>query len=478
MDYSILSRSYDLRGIYGVDIDDDFFYRLGYAFAQVTQNKRIALGYDARLSAIALKSAFTRGANHAGATIIDLGLVSSDMLSFATCHYADTEAGVMITASHNPKDYNGMKSLNHKWEPYNLKKYGPDMVKVMENLSVPVIPGLTPNPAQPDTTGFLPSQEWQVQWGTLEKRDVLEDWIDHILDFVGRDVDFTPYTIVADGGNGAAGAFMTRLAQKAEFRMIPLYLDPDGNFPNHHPNPMHEKNREDARQALLANQADAAFVFDGDADRVMILDDTGEVLTSGVISSVIVAELATKYPSAGYIGNATVSHIFGDTVRSLGGYYEREMVGHVYIREHMMRDAGIVYAGEHSAHYFFRDNYYMDSGIMAAMVFMAALARKWQRISEAKREYEKYVTLEETNFEVADPKWAIAQLAEIYEWEQHDMFDGITVTYNDGSWWNFRPSSNEPLLRLNMEARTQERFDALYAEIMDHIRTFGEPSAD
>ncbi len=114
MDYSILSRSYDLRGIYGVDIDDDFFYRLGYAFAQVTQNKRIALGYDARLSAIALKSAFTRGANHAGATIIDLGLVSSDMLSFATCHYADIDAGVMITASHNPKDYNGMKSLNHK----------------------------------------------------------------------------------------------------------------------------------------------------------------------------------------------------------------------------------------------------------------------------------------------------------------------------------------------------------------------------
>jgi phosphomannomutase len=457
MDYSILSRSYDLRGIYGVDIDDDFFYRLGYAFAIVTKNKRIALGYDARLSAIALKSAFTCGANEAGATIVDLGLVSSDMLSFATCHYDDIDAGVMITASHNPKDYNGMKSLNHKWEPYNLKKYGPEMVEIMKNV------------------------EWTMKNdGTvkIEHRDVLEDWVDHILDFVGRDVDFTPYTIVADGGNGAAGAFMTRLAEKAGFRMVPLFLDPDGNFPNHHPNPMHEKNREDARQALLANQADAAFVFDGDADRVMILDDTGEVLTSGVISSIIVAELATKYPHAGYIGNATVSHIFTDTVLSLGGYYEREMVGHVYIREHMMRDTGIVYAGEHSAHYFFRDNYYMDSGIMAGMVFLAALARKWQRISEVKKEYEKYVTLEETNFEVADPKRAIQKLEELYKSEKHDMFDGITVTYDDGSWWNFRPSSNEPLLRLNMEARTQERFDTLYAEIMDHIRTFGESSAD
>jgi phosphomannomutase len=235
------------------------------------------------------------------------------------------------------------------------------MVEVMESMS---------------QSSVSTSSSQLLSQGAIESRDVLEDWVDHILDFVGRDVDFSEYTIVADGGNGAAGAFMTRLAEKAGFRMVPLFLDPDGNFPNHHPNPMHEKNREDARQALIENQADAAFVFDGDADRVMILDDTGKVLTSGVISSVIVAELATKYPHAGYIGNATISHIFGDTVRSLGGYYEREMVGHVYIREHMMRDTGIVYAGEHSAHYFFRDNYYMDSGIMAAMVFMAALARK------------------------------------------------------------------------------------------------------
>lgn len=271
---------------------------------------------------------------------------------------------------------------------------------------------------------------------------------------------------------------MTRLSERAGFRMIPLFLEPDGNFPNHHPNPMHEKNREDARQALLKNNADIAFIFDGDADRVMVLDDLGEVLTSGVISSIITNALTKKYPRAGYIGNATISHIYRDTVESLGGYYEREMVGHVYIREHMMRDSGIVYAGEHSAHYFFRDNYYMDSGIMAAMVFLADMARTQKKVSEAKKEYEKYVTLEETNFEVADPKLAIKKLEEIYKLEKHDMFDGVTVSYDDGSWWNFRPSSNEPLLRLNMEARTQERFDMLYTEIMEHIRTFGQGSED
>ncbi len=181
---------------------------------------------------------------------------------------------------------------------------------------------------------------------------------------------------MADGGNGVAGAFITRLSEKAGFTLLPLFLEPDGNFPNHHPNPMLEKNREDAKNLLLKSRADAAWIFDGDADRIMILDDTGDLLTSGIISSVIARGLAEKYPNASYVGNATVSHIYRDTVALLGGTYEREMVGHVYIREHMMRDARIVYAGEHSAHYFFRDNFYMDSGIMAGMVFLATLARK------------------------------------------------------------------------------------------------------
>jgi phosphomannomutase len=456
MDYSILARSYDLRGIYGVDIDDDFYYRLGYAFAVVTNKKRIALGYDARISSPSLKTAFTEWATDAGATIIDIGLCSSDMLSFATCHYHDIEAWVMITASHNPKEYNGMKSLNHKWEPYNLKKYGPDMVKIMDSIDAWIV-------------NTVP------KW-TQETRDVTDAWVDHILDFVGRDIDFSSYTIVADWGNGSAGAFMTRLAERAGFKMIPLYLDPDGNFPYHHPNPMLEKNRLDAKNALLENHADLAFIFDGDADRVMVLDDTGELMTSGIISSIIARVMITQFPGAGFVGNATISHIYRDTVLSLWGTYEPEMVGHVYIREHMMRDPSIVYAWEHSAHYFFRDNYYMDSGIMAAMVILATLAKEGKKLQEVKQEYQDYITLEETNFEVTDPKWAIAKLTEIYASENQDHLDGLTVSYPDGSWYNFRPSSNEPLLRLNMEACSEERFDSLYSEIMGHIQTFGKTS--
>jgi phosphomannomutase len=320
---------------------------------------------------------------------------------------------------------------------------------------------------------FVPQDD-----GKVEHRDVLEDWIDHIISFAGKWIDYSQYTIVADGGNGAAWAFMTRLAERAGFTMIPLYLEPDGNFPNHHPNPMLAKNREEAREIVLRGDADFAWCFDGDADRIMIVDDRGEVVTSGVISSVIAKALSEKYPKAGYIGNATISHIFRDIVSELWGYYEREMVGHVYIREHMMKDDSIVYAGEHSAHYFFRDNYYMDSGIMAGMVFLSVVANSGKKISEITKEYQQYITLEETNFEVPDPRWAIEKLVEIYQYEKYDLFDGITVEYDDGSWWNFRPSSNEPLLRFNMEAWTQGRFDALYTEIMIHIRAFGEASGD
>jgi phosphomannomutase len=459
MDYSILSRSYDLRGIYGVDIDDDFFFRLGYAFAKVTGKSHIALGYDARLSSPALKTAFTRGASLAWATVIDIGLCSSDMLSFATCHYDDIEAGGMITASHNPKEYNGFKCLSHTGEPYNFKKYGSEMVKIMEWMN------------DIELSSMSTPQK-------IEQRNVLEDWTDHIISFVGKDTDFSQYTIVADGGNGSAWAFMARLSEKAGFTMIPLYLGPDGNFPHHHPNPMLEKNREDAKWALLENKANAAFIFDGDADRIVILDEKWDQVNSAIISAVIADALLEREPGANFIGNAVASHNFRDLVREKWREYIREMVWHVYIRETMMKDRSIAYAWEHSAHYFFRDNYFMDSGIVAGMVFLSVVARSGHSISEFTQRYIRYISLEETNFEVPDPKAAIQKLIEIYKYEKYDLFDGITVEYDDGSWWNFRPSSNEPLLRLNMEAQTQERFDALYAEIMEHIRIFWEASED
>lgn len=456
MDYSILSRSYDLRGIYGMDIDDDFFFRLGFAFVKTIGISRIALWYDARLSSPALKAHFARWVSLAWATVIDIGMCSSDMLSFATCHYDDIHAGVMITASHNPKEYNGMKSLSHLWEPYNLKKYGPAMVQIMNTMQ---------------------NEDWnQKSLLRIESRNVLHDWITQILKFTSSTTDFSKFSIVADGGNGVAWIFISALAERAGFKLIPLFLDPDGNFPFHHPNPMLEKNREDAKYALLEHAADVACIFDGDADRVILLDETGEQVNSAIISSIIAESILSKNPQAKFIGNTVTSHNFQDFILWNNSTYIREKVGHVYIREKMMSDDSITFAGEHSAHYFFRENYFMDSGVVAMMVFLDLLARSWKQMSEFTKKYKKYITLEEINFEVPDPKWAIAKLIEIYKDEKYDLFDGITVQYEDGSWWNFRPSSNEPLLRFNMEAKSQERFDSLYDEIMRHIQAFWDTS--
>lgn len=239
---------------------------------------------------------------------------------------------------------------------------------------------------------------------------------------------------------------------------------------------MLEKNREDARNTLIAEWADIALIFDGDADRVILLDENGEQVNSAIISAVIAESFLTKNPGRAFIGNTVTSHNFRDFVLENGGRYIREKVGHVYIRETMMSERDIVFAGEHSAHYFFRENYFMDSGIVAAMVFLDLLAQSGKKVSEFTEKYKRYITLEETNFEVPDPKGAIETLGNLYREYSPDFFDGITVEYSDGSWWNFRPSSNEPLLRLNMEAKTQERFDELYAEIMGHIESFGKSS--
>jgi phosphomannomutase len=239
---------------------------------------------------------------------------------------------------------------------------------------------------------------------SVEHRDVLDDWTTQILRFTSSDTDFSKYRVVADGGNGVAGVFMTDLAKKAKFHLIPLFLAPDGNFPNHHPNPMLEKNREDAKNALLEQHADIACIFDGDADRVILLDETGAQVNSAVISAIIAENILSKNPKAKFIGNAVASHNFRDFVVEHGSEYIREKVGHVYIRETMMKDSSFEFAGEHSAHYFFRENYFMDSGIVAAMVFLDLLARSGKKTSDFIQKYKKYITLEETNFEVPDPK--------------------------------------------------------------------------
>lgn len=213
---SLLSHSYDLRAIYPTEIDEDFFFRLGYAFAKYTGHTRIAVGYDARLSGASLAESFSRGVQYAGVTAIHLGLVSTDMTGFATCAYDDIESGAMITASHNPKEYNGVKLIAHSGEPYNLKEHGARIGALMDSL--PEIPA-------------------EFETKKQETRDVHDSFVEHVLSFL-KEKNFEGMRVVVDAGNGVAGTFMEAIQEKAKFEMIPLYLEPDGNFPNHHPNPI------------------------------------------------------------------------------------------------------------------------------------------------------------------------------------------------------------------------------------------------
>ncbi len=448
MNYSIVSRSYDLRWVYPTEINEDFYIRLGYAFTTFIAVKRIAIWYDARLSGKSLAEAFARGVNEAGWTVIDIGYCSSDMLSFATCSSADIQAWVMITASHNPKDQNGMKSVLHSGEPINLKIVWSELAEIMEK--------------------YVPNSSYKED---IEKRNITGAWIDHILSF-SQTKDFSKLKIVVDGGNGAAWAYMQEVAEKAGFQMIPLFLEPDGNFPNHHPNPMLRENREHARNKILETGADLGFLFDGDADRVVILDSHGDMIVSGVVCSVIAHALLEKSPWKTIAWNAVISHTLHDTTKKYSWEYIPTRVDSVAIKAMMLKNPDIIFAGEHSTHYFFQSNWCADSGIIAAFVFLDILLRSWLSLEELIAKYRWYVTLEEENFQVRDRKEVIDTLTHLYSTENQDFLDGLTVSYDDGSWWNVRPASNDPVIRLNMEAKTQERFDELYTEIKGHIETF------
>lgn len=450
MNYSILSRSYDLRWVYPTEINEDFYNHLGYAFALWSKASRIALGHDARLSGKSLSEAFAQWANRAGATIIDIWFCSSDMLSFATCFSCDIEVGVMITASHNPKDQNGMKSVWHSGEPINLKHVGNEIIALM-NLDDGMV-------------------SHNTHWG-IELRDVTEDWTSRIMSFTETQ-DFSSLKIVADGGNWAAWAYMTKIAERAWFNMIPLFLEADGNFPNHHPNPMLRENREHAKNTILESNADLGLLFDGDADRVVILDSRWEMIVSWVICSVIAHALLEKHPWKTIAGNAVISHSLQASVEKYGWKYIRTRVDSVAIKAMMLSNPEIIFAWEHSTHYFFQSNWCTDSGIIAAFVFLDILLRSWLSLDELIAKYTQFVTLEEQNFIVRDRNEVIDTLSQLYAGESHDFLDWLTVSYDDGSWWNVRPASNDPVIRLNMEAKTQERYDELYLEIREQLAHF------
>ena len=432
-----LFKAYDIRGIYGTELTEDFAYEFGRVFVHVLGVKEVAIGFDARNSSPTLANALAQGIMDMGANVIDLGMVSSDMVYFATGQY-QYEAGIMVTASHNPGEYNGFKACFRDAVPI-----------VFDSIQDFMMSGNKFNKAE-----FM---------GTNSQVDIYEDWVNFVLTFV--DIEYFPkMKVVIDAGNGVAGKFCSKLFEKLPMiELVPLYFEPDGNFPNHPAYPIQPENLVDLKGRMEQENADLGIAFDGDADRVVLVDNNYEEISGTVMTAMIVEMMLKKDRNQTFVYNALVGSIMPELLSKYDATGHRVRVGHTFMKQ-AMKEFGASFGGEHSAHYYFAKNWNADSGIIAAMIVMELLGREGKLLSVKRNAYEKYVESGEINFKVLDISLSIEKVKVNFKDLEQDTLDGVTF-YGEGFWFNVRPSNTEPLLRLNVEGDTREIVERVVGEV-------------
>ncbi|GAA3585652.1 phosphomannomutase/phosphoglucomutase [Kribbella ginsengisoli] len=440
-DLDTLIKAYDIRGTVPDQLDDELAFQVGAAFAHHLAAPLIAVGHDMRVSSPSLAAAFSAGAADRGADVLSIGYVSTDLLYFASG--LRNVPGAMITASHNPPAYNGIKMCRPGAAPVGQDTGLREIRKLLET-------GL------PDFDGSP---------GSIDAVDLLPAYADYLRDLV----DLTgsrPLRIAVDAGNGMAGRTVPVVLDHPAFELIPLYFDLDGTFPNHEANPMNPANLADLQAAVGRHSADLGLAFDGDADRCFFIDETAQrVSPSAVVGLIATRELARR-PGAAVVYNAITSKAVPEDITEHGGRPIRTRVGHSFIKQ-VMADNDAVFGGEHSGHYYFHDFWNADSGMLAALHVLQALGQSTKPLSELMREFTRYVASGEINT-VADDIPAILALVEARYRDRGataDHLDGLTITLPDGTWFNLRPSNTEPLLRLNVEAAD----DATMSNVRDEV---------
>jgi len=423
MDLAAIFKAYDVRGMVPDQLDDEAARRIGAAFAEFAGAPRIAIGHDARTSSPALAEAFVDGVASRGVGIDDIGMVTTDMVYYAAG--ALDEPGVMITASHNPKGYNGIKLCLAGAAPVGSDS-GLDDVRRLAGEDRP--------PVEPR--------------GEVRRVDNRDRYVDHLLSIVPPD-SLGPSRVVVDGGNGVAGVVIPRLFDRIPPHLSALYLDPDGTFPNHHPDPLRPENLRDLEDLMRREPADLGVAFDGDADRAFFIDDLIRPLPGSTVTAMVAEWFLRREPGATIVHNLICSRAVPETIARAGGVAVRTRVGHSFIKA-VMAQTGAVFGGEHSGHYYFRDHYRADSGILAMLVLLRLLNEDRRPLSEIRTQYEPYAQSGEVNLAVADQGAATEAVARRFGGEQ-DRLDGLTVSLGD-RWFNLRPSNTEPTLRLNVEA--------------------------
>lgn len=441
-DLDRIFKAYDVRGVVPDDLDEEIARRIGAAFAEFSGGPKVVIGRDCRLSSPDLAAAITEGITSRGTGVVDLGLASTDLLYFASGSL--DLPGVMITASHNPKQYNGLKFCLAGARPVG-EESGLLEVRALTEAALP-------------PTG---------EPGVVEHRDLLPAFVDHVLTFLDAD-RMRPLTVAIDTANGMGGLVAPAVFERLPFELHHLYPELDGTFPNHPADPIDPENQRELRAAVLRHKADIGLAFDGDADRVFLIDEKGQDVSGSIVTALVAKAMLVREPGASIIYNVICSWTVAEVIRENGGVPVRTRVGHSFIKQ-VMAETGAIFGGEHSGHYYFRENYRADSGLIAAVVVLSQLSEANVPLSELLAPFRRYAASGEINTEVKDPLATIEHVAEALKDGKQDRLDGLTVEFDD--WWcNVRPSNTEPLLRLNVEARTDELLREKTAMVLELIR--------
>ena len=443
-------KAYDIRGTVPDQLDATMCRAIGRAMARFAGAPEILIARDMRESGVALSAAFSDGVRSEGVAVTDLGMASTDFLYFAAGRL--DAPGAMFTASHNPAKYNGMKLCLSGARPI-----GRDT-------------GLAEIQAMAETLVDEPAGEGTAP---LRHLNLLDEWAEHVISFVDR-ASLRPLKVVADTANGMGGLVVPIIFASLPFSVDVLFPELDGNFPNHPADPIQPENLRDLKAAVLAQGADIGLAFDGDADRVFLVDERAEPVSGSLTTALVAASMLKKYPGETILYNLICSHVVPEIVAELGGKSIRTQVGHSTIKQ-VMAETNAVFGGEHSGHYYYRDNFRADSGIITALLVLELLSLSDQPLSELLAPFQRYSDSGEINTEVTNPAATVEAIA-AHETAQHasiDRLDGLTVDH--GEWWyNLRPSNTEPLLRLNVEAKTPELCAAHVAEVQELIATYGK----
>jgi phosphomannomutase len=441
-------KAYDVRGIYPSELDEDGAYAIGRAFVEVFETKRIAVGHDMRVSSPSMADAVIRGAAGAGADVLELGLVGTEMVYFAVGELG-LDGGVAVTASHNPKEYTGLKIVRRGALPVGGES---GLLEIRDRAA-----------------SFSEAPEEKP--GTVERYDIWEQYVERVLSFVDLET-IKPLKVVIDAANGMAGVMVTPVLERLpQIETVRCFFEPDGTFPNHAPNPLLPENREFIVRKTLEEHGDFGVAFDGDADRCFFVDDGGEFVPGDFVTALLAEAVLEKEPGAKIIYDVRASWAVPETIERAGGIPLVNRVGHAFIK-HRMREEDAAFGGEVSGHYYFRDFSQADSGVVPFLLMLELVSKRGRKLSGILRPFrETYFITGELNTPVPDVALKLQQLEERFGPEGSvSHLDGISV---DAEGWhmNVRPSNTEPLLRLNLEARTRETMERKRDEVLEVIRS-------